>query len=56
MGKILNRYKITKKDMSKLIKVEGYRQLLDPIQTELGIKTTEKAVLTSVTEFPKKKS
>ena len=24
--------------MSKLIKVEGYRQLLDPIQTELGIK------------------
>ena len=24
--------------MSKLIKVEGYRQLLDPIQTEQGIK------------------
>lgn len=24
--------------MSKLIKVEGYKQLLDPIQTELGIK------------------
>ena len=24
--------------MSKLIRVEGYKQLLDPIQTELGIK------------------
>ena len=24
--------------MSKLIKVEGYKQLLDPTQTELGIK------------------
>ena len=34
--------------MSKLIKVEGYRQLLDPIQTEQGIKQIKDFFLSSI--------